>query len=144
MWNYENDGELVALIYLTKHLKSHGVEKVHLNMPYIPNARQDRVKTDEDVFTLKYFSEVINGLGFASVTVLDPHSTVSEALIDRVIVKTPKENIAKVLDKINEDNVLMFYPDEGAMKRYSAMADKAYVFGMKKRDWTAFVQKLFL
>lgn len=136
MWKYENDGELVALIYLTKHLKSHGVEKVHLNMPYIPNARQDRVKTDEDVFTLKYFSEIINGLGFTSVTVLDPHSSVSEALIDRLIVKTPKENIAKVLEKINEDNVIMFYPDEGAMKRYSAMADKAYVFGMKKRDWT--------
>ena len=29
----------------------------------------------------------------------------------------------------------MFYPDEGAMKRYSGMADKPYVFGMKKRDW---------
>ena len=29
----------------------------------------------------------------------------------------------------------MFYPDEGAMKRYSSMADKPYVFGMKKRDW---------
>lgn len=135
-WKYENDGELVALIYLTKHLKSHGVTKVHLYMPYIPNARQDRVKTDEDVFTLKYFAEIINGLGFASVTVLDPHSTVSEALIDRIIIKTPKENIAKVLSGIGEDNIMMFYPDEGAMKRYSALSDKPYAFGIKKRDWT--------
>ena len=136
IWKYENDSELVALIYLTKHLKAHGVTKIHLNMPYIPNARQDRVKSDEDVFTLKYFAEIINGLEFASVTVLDPHSTVSEALFDRIIVETPKENIKKVLDRIGEENVMMFYPDEGAMKRYSAMADKAYVFGMKKRDWT--------
>lgn len=80
-WKYENDGELVALIYLTRHLKEHGVKTVHLNMPYIPNARQDRVKSDEDVFTLKYFAEVINSLNFDSVTVLDPHSVVSEALI---------------------------------------------------------------
>ena len=134
-WKYENDGELVALIYLTRHLKEHGVTKVHLQMPYIPNARQDRVKSDEDVFTLKYFAEVINGLGFESVTVLDPHSVVSEALIDKVIIKTPAKNIEKVLNKIGDENILMFYPDEGAMKRYSGMADKPYVFGMKKRDW---------
>ena len=134
-WKYENDGELVALIYLTRHLKEHGVKEVHLKMPYIPNARQDRVKSDEDVFTLKYFSEIINNLQFASVTVLDPHSVVSEALIDRVVIKTPAKNIEKVLEKIGEEDVLMFYPDEGAMKRYSSMADKPYVFGMKKRDW---------
>ena len=30
-WKYENDGELVALIYLTRHLKEHGVKTVHLN-----------------------------------------------------------------------------------------------------------------
>ena len=30
---------------------------------------------------------------------------------------------------------MMFYPDEGAMKRYSALADKPYAFGIKKRDW---------
>ena len=42
-------------------------------MPYIPNARQDRVKGPEDVFTLKYFANVINALGFRTVTVLDPH-----------------------------------------------------------------------
>ena len=135
-WKYENDTELVALIYLTKHLKEHGIEKIYLNMPYIPNARQDRVKSDEDVFTLKYFAEVINSLGFASVTVLDPHSVVSEALIDRIIINRPAKNIQKVLQKIGEENIIMFYPDEGAMKRYSSMADKPYVFGMKKRDWT--------
>ena len=85
---------------------------------------------------MKYFAEVINSLGFASVTVLDPHSVVSEALIDRIIINRPAKNIQKVLQKIGEENIIMFYPDEGAMKRYSSMADKPYVFGMKKRDWT--------
>ena len=42
-WKYENDAEMVALIYLTKHLKEHGVTKIHLDMPYIPNASLDRV-----------------------------------------------------------------------------------------------------
>ena len=30
---------------------------------------------------------------------------------------------------------MLFFPDEGAMKRYSAMFDLPYAFGMKKRDW---------
>ncbi len=134
-WCFENNEELVALIYIVKHLKAHGVGTIHLDMPYIPNARQDRVKSDEDVFTLKYFSEVINWLGFASVTVLDPHSTVSEALFDHIVVQTPKDNIARVIATIGEENLMMFYPDEGAMKRYSALANKPFAFGIKKREW---------
>ena len=136
-WKFEKNEELIALVFLTRHLKEHGVEKIHLYMPYIPNARQDRVKTDEDVFTLKYFAEIINSLGFASVTVLDPHSTVSEALIDRVVIKTPKEYIERVIGEIGSDNLMAFFPDEGAMKRYSSTAALPYAFGIKKRDWAS-------
>lgn len=137
-WKFESNEELTALIYLTRHLKSHGVGDIHLDMPYIPNARQDRVKSNEDVFTLKYFSEVINWLGFKSVTVLDPHSSVSEALIDNLVVKSAKSYIDKVISKLTEkdSNLIMFYPDEGAMKRYSGMISRPFAFGIKKRDWT--------
>ena len=137
-WLYENNEEMVALYFLANHLKAKGVKNMELNMPYIPNARQDRVKAPEDVFTLKYFAQMINSLGFSKVTVLDAHSYVSEALIDNICVKTPKENVEKVLERISKEGeeLLLFYPDEGAMKRYSALCDKPYVFGMKKRDWT--------
>ena len=137
-WHYENDRELVALIFLAKHLKAHGVEKIHLYMPYIPNARQDRVKSAEDVFTLKYFAEIINGLSFTSVTVLDPHSNVSEALINNIKVESPKEYVEAVIKKIEAKEgelPVMFYPDEGASKRYSGMVKLPYAFGIKKRNW---------
>lgn len=137
-WFYQNDRELVALIYLVGHLKSHGYEDLHLTMPYIPNARQDRVKGGEDVFTLKYFSQVINALGFRTVRVLDPHSNVSEALIDRVIVEKPQPYIQQVIQTIRQatgQTPSMFYPDEGAGKRYSGMVSLPYAFGIKKRDW---------
>lgn len=136
-WRFENNEELVALIYITHHLRAHGVRRIHLFMPYIPNARQDRVKTDEDVFTLKYFAWVINSLNFDKVIVLDPHSSVSEALIDRIDVMSPAELIKEVYDKIYTDGeeMLMFYPDEGAMKRYSGMISAPYAFGIKERDW---------
>lgn len=134
-WKYENSEELSALIFLTKHLKAHGVDKVTLNMPYIPNARQDRVKSDEDVFTLKYFAEVINWLSFECVIVSDPHSSVSEALFDRLIVRSSKPYVNRVIEKIADPQLLIFYPDEGAMKRYSSYTDRPFAFGIKKRNW---------
>lgn len=135
-WLFENNEELVTLIYITKHLKSHGVEYVNLYMPYIPNARQDRTKLQEDVFTLKYFAEVVNWLGFNSVTVLDPHSSVSEALIDKLIVKQPTEYIGKVIQKIGMRNLVLYFPDAGAAKRYSDLFPEIpYCYGEKKRDW---------
>lgn len=138
-WLYENNEELVALYFLTKHLRSKGIQDIQLQIPYIPNARQDRVKSPEDVFTLKYFAQIINSLEFSQVTVLDPHSYVSEALINNINIQSPLKYIQKVLDEITkqgEQDILMFYPDEGAMKRYSIMFRRPYVFGMKKRDWT--------
>ena len=145
-WFFESNEELVALIYLTNHLRSNGVKRIELYMPYVPNARQDRVKKIEDVFTLKYFAGVINSLGFDKVSVLDPHSSVSEALIEKISVESPKNYIENVIDDItrsgkytNENGItqlMMFYPDEGAMKRYSGMIPRPYAFGIKDRDWS--------
>lgn len=135
---FEDNEELVTLIYIVKHLNSHGITNLYLNMPYIPNSRQDRVKTTEDVFTLKYFAEVINWLNFDSVTVLDPHSSVCEALIDKIVIKHPDRYVWEAIESKyigGTNNLTMFYPDEGAMKRYSTMFDLPYAFGIKKRDW---------
>lgn len=137
-WLYENNEEFMALWFLTKHLQSKGIKDITLKLPYIPNARQDRVKKEEDVFTLKYFSQMLNMLGFSKVTVLDPHSYVSEALIECIDIQSPKVYVEKVLKELkekHEEEVLMFYPDEGAMKRYSTMFEGPYTFGIKKRDW---------
>lgn len=135
-WNFENDREFLALIYLTKHLRANGVRCIKLQMPYIPNARQDRVKNEEDVFTLKYFAKVLNSLNFSSVTVLDPHSSVSEALINNLDVCSPFPYIHKALNDIpTETCPLLFYPDEGSMKRYSGMYCMPFAYGVKNRDW---------
>lgn len=144
-WRYENDQEFLALIYLVKHLRSNGVQDIRLNMPYIPNARMDRVKNPEDVFTLKYFAELLNSLNLTCVTVLDPHSTVSEALINNIRVKNPERYIQQALysildtiqinQSVHFNKLTMFYPDEGAMKRYAGLVPVPYAFGVKNRDW---------
>lgn len=133
-WYYENDAELFSLICVKRHLdRVYSYSDVILEMPYIPHARMDRVKSDEDVFTLKYFCEVINSLNFKVVHVRDAHSNVSLALLNNV-EEMPITNY--VLDAIFEAQAdVLFFPDEGAMKRYSGGFDIPYAFGMKKRDW---------
>jgi ribose-phosphate pyrophosphokinase len=133
-WLYEGDSELFTLICVKRHIDRHfSTREVVLDMPYIPHARMDRVKSDEDVFTLKYFAEIINSLNFKVVWVRDAHSNVSLALIDNVVDTGVKAYIHKAIE-LSSANA-MFYPDEGAMKRYSSESELPYAFGMKKRDW---------
>lgn len=152
-WQYEKEEELITIMFLARHFQEKG-KTVSLVMPYIPNARMDRVKKDTEVFTLKYFAEFINSLHFISVTVLDPHSNVSTALIDRIRVESPKKYIETVIKELEEykvsvkDNaktaseaesqmgdVLLYFPDEGAAKRYGELFERPYCYGMKKRNW---------
>lgn len=147
-WNYESDAELFTLICIAKHYNDPTME---LYLPYIPHARMDRVKCNEDVFTLKYFCEVINSLNFRRVWVMDAHSNVSLALLNNVKQMSVQDTIYDAVYKLTceiaggydhqermdaQADLVVFFPDEGAMKRYSDMInDMPYAFGIKKRDW---------
>lgn len=133
-WKYESDAELFTLIAVRGHFSRY---PARLYMPYIPHARMDRVKAESDVFTLKYFCNIINSLNFTEVHVLDAHSNVSLALIDNVVSISPQFHICEAIFDFDQGNTALFFPDEGAMKRY-ADDNKEYPFGfgMKKRDWT--------
>lgn len=137
-WHYENDAELFTLICLRKHYDG----AAHLTLPYVPHARMDRVKNSEDVFTLKYFCEIINSLDFQKVYVLDAHSNVSLALLNNVKQMDVMEHIDKAIQDIyscnggaNASPLVTFFPDEGAMKRYADTVGLRYAFGIKRRNW---------
>lgn len=138
-WRYESDAEIFQLICLVRDLKD--VIKdcaISLFLPYLPYARTDRVETRHDIFTLKYFAEVINSLDFDSVYVLDAHSDVSVALIDRCYNISP---ISYIKDYIKESGLdyekdVLVFPDAGSFKRLGKfLRFKNTVVGMKSRDW---------
>ena len=137
-WNYENDAELFTIICLARKYASQ--TKV-LIMPYLPHARMDRIKNyDTEVFTLKYFCDTINDLKFDRVIILDAHSNVGPALLNNCenkdIRNEMKYAISDIIQRNNsEDNVVLFFPDEGSMKRYSEFSPLPYGFGIKQRDW---------
>lgn len=114
-WRYENEEELSTLIYITKHLKNSNCKNINLYMPYIPNSRMDRTKDKEEVFTLKYFADVINWLEFDRVFVLDVHSDVSKCLINKCEFNNPLQYIEDTLEIISEGNMLnvdLYYPGD--------------------------------
>lgn len=138
LWKYDDESELSTLIYITRHLKNECQINSYLTMPYLPNARMDRIHESTECFTLRAFADVINWLGFVEVTVLDVHSDVSAALIDRIKIDSAQRFIEGALEEMNatpQDTVL-YFPDAGAAKRYSGMVPgMKCCYGIKHRDW---------
>lgn len=132
-WKYESDRELFTIACIRDFYKNNNCTLV---VDYFPHARMDRVKNPEDVFTLKVFCKMLNGINFDKVICLDVHSNVTPALVNNLYVNSPKAHIENVLTTIGTENLTLFFPDEGAQKRYGEMfKDLPQAFGIKKRDW---------
>ena len=97
-------------------LKRMGVKEIHLYIPYFPAARQDRVMIPGEPLSVKVYADIINALALASVTVFDPHSEVTPALLNNCITISNHEFIKKVIEEIGTD-VTLISPDGGALKK---------------------------
>lgn len=126
----------VAAMFFFDALAERYDSRPHLVLPFVPGARQDRLNpTGDFLFTAKSVAGMINARRFASVTVLDPHSEVTPALIDRCrvihaadCIKTPPGKYAAVIS-----------PDAGAEKRAADVARKLgvpLIHAWKTRDVT--------
>ena len=137
VWHYEKEEELNILLYIALNFKDRYNVELVLTMPYLPNARMDRIHSDEEVFTLKHFCSIINMIGFKRVYILDAHSNVGPALLNHVINISPEAYVKAALKKTNIDKEkdYIFFPDEGSFKRYADLfaGYKNIGFGIKKR-----------
>ena len=139
-WYYDSDEELFTLACTVDWIHRTDVKKSRLilNLPYVPNARMDRIKDDIENFSLKVFANFINSMEFDEVNVYNVHSNVSEALINSVHSSKPAADIISAIEKYQPD--VIFFPDEGACKRYYDLgviknSGLPVTFGIKKRDW---------
>lgn len=91
----------------------------NLLIPYIPYARQDRVPVWGEALSIKVFSTLLNTLGYPRITVVDPHSDVSTALIENVEI-IPQWDIWNLILRQEFEKALPFdliSPDAGALKK---------------------------
>lgn len=139
-WFYDSEEELFTLLSAVDYVNRIIGDKdlLMLEIPYLPNARMDRIKNQNENFSLKVFTNIINSLKFDIVSVYNVHSNVSEALIDNISPQLPENDVKKSIELYKPD--VIFFPDEGACKRYSDLesvkeSGLPVAFGIKKRDW---------
>ena len=138
-WFYDSDEEVFTLMCVVDMIRRNSKNsRIKLWIPYLLNARMDRIKKPEQNFSLKVFADFINSLNFDEVVVYNVHSNVSEALIDNIININPIFDVDEVISEYKPD--VIYFPDEGACKRYADLACiKNYglpvIFGIKKRDF---------
>lgn len=121
-FKFEDNNDIYNLILLRKIIKEMSFNsKCFLEIAYMPYSRMDRYN-DSYFFILKYVCQTINELKFESVTVNEPHSDVTPALINNCLINfyTP-ELLEKVIVNERASNLLIIFPDIGASKRYSSI-----------------------
>lgn len=97
-------------------LRRSGTDMINLFLPYFPAARQDRVMVKGEPLTVKIMADLINSLNLKKVTVFDPHSEVTPALLNNCEVIYNYDFIAKAIEDIGQP-LLLTAPDGGALKK---------------------------
>lgn len=143
-FKYGSDGDLIKLMFVKNFLDDHRFQ-ADLIIHYMPYSRMDRVE-GKSVFTLKYAANFINAMNFGQVTLVEPHSDVSPALINRSRVRhLTVELLEQVVRETGFDPATdyLFFPDAGAQKRYGKIKGFQQLVGFKVRDFeTGRIQRL--
>jgi ribose-phosphate pyrophosphokinase len=111
---------------------------INLRIAYMPYSRMDRPMAGS-AFTLRPICEFINSMRFNHVTVLEPHSDVTTALLRHCTASyvCVERFLIDSLSTAQWYDALMF-PDAGAQKRYQDVVKRhstvPTIVGMKCRD----------
>lgn len=102
-------------------LKNMGVTNIHLVIPYFPGARQDRVINTGEALSVKVYTNILNQQQLTSITIFDPHSDVTPALLNQCKVINNFDFIEQVTLQL-PNNLLLISPDGGALKKIYKVA----------------------
>lgn len=130
-------GQLMTMLWWVDALRARDSAVYTLYIPLVPGVRQDRLQPagGDQLFTLKSVAQEINARQFEQVVILDPHSDVAPALIDRCEVRSAAECLAILEGSLPYDCVIA--PDAGALKRAQSVASMLsvpLVHAWKTRD----------
>jgi ribose-phosphate pyrophosphokinase len=113
----------IGLLYLAADaLRRSGVKRLDLFIPYFPAARQDRLMVEGEPLSVKVYADLINELNFETVTIFDPHSDVTPAVLNRCVVLSNHAFIQQVFGIIGSDSLLIS-PDGGALKKIYKLSE---------------------
>lgn len=125
-WRFEDEREFIHLLQLYHLVREVTGAEVHLKIPYLPYARQDKQIDDLMTFAIRPFLKALASVEWASLSVFDPHSDIVAEYFPSVIVHRPN------IDDIASGYDAVCFPDAGAASRYST--NKPTICGSKVRD----------
>lgn len=96
-------------------------DPIHLDLSYIPFARQDRRTRNDESLSIKVFADILNKFKLDKVRVYDPHSDVSAALINNVEI-VEQHVFAKMVAQYIKGIDTIVAPDAGAAKKAMRLA----------------------
>ena len=137
LWKYEKDEEFFFYA-VASHYREQS-KLLYLNIPYIPHARMDRVKSNEECFMLNHFANLINSINADMVFCYDPHSEACKMINNLIITDSALvSNLEKIEQVENYDYIC--FPDKGARDKYAAIFNNfglfcKTVYCNKTRNW---------
>jgi ribose-phosphate pyrophosphokinase len=122
-----NPSDVFTALIAKDALESIGFEHIELTVSYLMAARMDRQMTDGEPFSLRVLAAILNQANFKKITIFDPHSDVSTALLLRskaigneAFVKDCIEDFMKNTE--GGDDYYLISPDAGALKKIHKVA----------------------
>lgn len=120
-----NSDDIMTLLMATDALKRLGIKQFTLIITYLAYARQDRVMVDGESLSLKVMADLINSQNYDLVVVYDPHSNVSEAVLNNMKV-FDNFDLFEIFIKANKgSDYTLISPDAGASKKIYQLAKQA-------------------
>ncbi len=122
-----NPSDLFTVLIAKDALEASGFSPISLTISYLMAARMDRQMTEGEPFSLRVVSTLLNQAGFKSISIFDPHSDVSTALLLRskaigneVFVKDCIADFRK--NQGEKEDYYLVSPDAGALKKIHKVA----------------------
>lgn len=119
----QNSNDAMELFMVTDAIHRMGGKMIHLFLPYLPYARQDRVVTLGEAHSLAVFTKLLISQGYESVTVFDPHSEASANLMSDEDFRLITNHAFVRLVLKDKSNYLLVSPDAGAAKKIKQVAE---------------------
>lgn len=131
--NPKSSHDVMEILMANDALRNLGASDISLELQYTPYARQDRVVYHGESFSFRVFASMINSCNFKKVTVYDPHSYVTPALINNCHIDNNKLNefrfrvfnqLSSVSKVLTDNEWTLIAPDAGAEKKvYDVLND---------------------
>lgn len=136
---YSSDDIMQLMMTIDAIKRKNSEVAIDLVIPYFPYGRQDRVCNEGEALSVSVMANMINSLECKSVTIYDPHSAMTENLLNNCTVVNQSDILSKsgIITEIKAKCLTLISPDAGAKPKTQEIAGENNIdaiYCTKSRD----------